>query len=292
MAPLLTFEIQKAICRSTLPADLRHLLMVMALLADGRTGIGTASQATIAGCMGCTDRHVRSLLARLSATEGSPVTLDRRRRGVSRGRLSDEYRLVLSAPEQEQCSASAEGAQQEQHSGSDHDPNRNSVPVREKAEPEQHDSRTGSPRHPKRNVRSDDQLSDQLSINSSAAKRRGKPLKDPSPGVHELKLHYVAEFERTRNAKPNFGKAWSRAMKAFGDMLLAHKLDGAKQIITTALGDQWVRRINPWELRDDANKYIGKQPVRGRQIAVQRGADEAVANTWGKDGAARLLDGS
>jgi hypothetical protein len=92
---LFTFRVQRAVCNSTLPAEMRHLLLTMAALARGADGVGLSGQQTIARAMGVTDRTVRRLLAELPAD--SPILVDRRPRfdRHGRGRTSDEYRLVI-----------------------------------------------------------------------------------------------------------------------------------------------------------------------------------------------------
>ena len=298
----LVFQLQKAICSSpvgdgpgALNRETRHLLMVMALLADGRTGVGTSSQETIAHAMGCSARHIRGLLAAYTARTDTPIILSRRRRGAALGRTSDEYTLSLRPSQPAQCSASASSSQPEQHSSSDTVPNRNLVPLRLTPEPERHDSRSGTPRQPKRNSSSGGHLSDQLSDQrSSAPRRKDAPVVVPVAGAHELKLHYIAEFKRTRAIEPQFGKRWSRAMKAFGELVTTHGLDTSKQIVTRALGDQqYTRRINPWELADDAMKHLGPRPAPFNARPVQKGVrSEAEAQNWGSDRARRLLGGS
>lgn len=268
--------------------------MVMALLADWRTGVGTASQATIASRVGCTDRHVRQLLSDLAERKDSPVMVTRRRRGAATGRTSDQYTLSFTQPEPGADSATPPEA--EQRAGSDPEPNRNGVPVGEpfklETQPEHHDSPTGTPRHPKRNVRSDNQISSDLDqISSSAprkvsrAKKQSEPRaeKPPVEGAHELKLFYVDGFKRTRGEQPEFGKAWGRAMKAFGDLVTTHGLERAKRIVGAALDTQFGSKT-PWAIRDNAVNYQGGQAPRGRAPAPQRSPDEARSQSWGKDG--------
>jgi len=113
------------------------------------------------------------------------------------------------------------------------------------------------------------------------APRKHSP--EPSSDSHELKLHYVAEFKRHRGGEePDFGKGWSRAMKAFGELAGTHGKTKAKVIVSNAMADAFTRRINPWELVDDANKHLGRPPQPGPRQAVQRGVvDESEAQRWG-----------
>ncbi len=105
---------------------------------------------------------------------------------------------------------------------------------------------------------------------------KAKPESQPVAGAHELKVAYVEAFEATRGTTPEFGKRWSRAMKAFGELVQTHGLDSAKAICSAALKNQYCQRINPWELAEDANKHLGKRmaPAQSRH-AVQTGLHES-----------------
>jgi len=129
---------------------------------------------------------------------------------------------------------------------------------------------------------------------TSASRRRTTPVDIPVSGAHELKVHYVAEFKRTRNAEPQFGKRWSRAMKSFGELVTNHGLEDAKRRVTRALSDEWVRRINPWELAEDGNKFVGPQPTRAKVGPPRQmgGRSEEVVQSYGADGRQKILDRS
>jgi len=104
-----------------------------------------------------------------------------------------------------------------------------------------------------------------------------KPKADPEPEsheTHELKLHYVSEFERTRRAKAEFGRRWSRAMKSFCELHEVHGIELAKSIITAALSDSFARRVTPWELVEDACKWIGERPKSGPKFTPPQPNDE------------------
>lgn len=92
--------VQRAVCdpSCTLPPGLRHLIMVLAVLADRRTGRGLASQATIGAALGVSERSARRLLAELGRRCDSPVLVSRRprMRRDGRGRTSDAYQLSLA----------------------------------------------------------------------------------------------------------------------------------------------------------------------------------------------------
>lgn len=249
--------------------------MVMALMADAKTARGFQSQTTLASAMGCSVRHVGDLVRGLEANTDAPVGVRRTRRGSATGRSSDQYELFFRQPAQ--------------HADSDSQPEQAPCADSEAVQPAQHaDSPpepTGTPEQPNRQITTPEtahSADDQLSISSlstitsvPAEQKRGKarskaPPKDPVPGAHDLKLHYVAEFKRTRDAEPNFGKGWGRAVKAFGELVATHGLERSKGIVTQALSDQYTRRINPWELVDDANKHIAPGGKRGG-AQVQRG---------------------
>jgi hypothetical protein len=302
---LLCIRIQQAVCKSSLDRDERHLLMVMAVLADWHTGVGTASQKTIADAMGCTDRYVRLLLSKLSKREDSPVMVTRRRRSSATGRTSDQYTLQFTQPESMAtpsgtCVPEPSGTCVPEPSGTCvPEPSGTCVPDAEPLkllpQPEIHDTPTGNPRHPNRNVRSDDQISSDLSQISSSVPRKvsrakkseSKPSeKQPVEGANDLKLHYVAEFKRARADEPAFGKAWGRAVKAFGDMVTTHGLERAKRIVTGALDSPFGSKT-PWAIRDNAVNYQGTAPVaaRGRAPEPQRSHDQERTKSWGKSGA-------
>lgn len=105
-----------------------------------------------------------------------------------------------------------------------------------------------------------------------AKKAPAKPKAQPTPvpGAHDLKVHYVETFEKHRGAKPEFGKRWSRAVKAFGELVTTHGLDKSKTIVSRALSDSFARRIEPWNLVDDAVRWLGAQPQNANKHTVQR----------------------
>lgn len=288
-APTFTLQLQHAVCSSDLDSDTRHLVMVMALKADWKTGVGSASQTTIADAMGCSVRHVGGLIRDLEASATSAVGVRRTRRSSATGRSSDQYELFIREPGPNAAPGGA--SQPAQRAESNTQPNRHSVPIDRGGQPAQRagtpQDSTGKSRHPNRHAvptqpaqRADDQdLFQDLDQDLPAprAKRvKAAPTKDPAPGAHELKLHYVAEFERLRQVKPEFGPRWARAMKAFGELAKAHGLEGAKGLVSRALADKFTRRIQPWELVDDANKHLGPAPRSGP--VVQRGGTVRESN--------------
>lgn len=95
--------------------------------------------------------------------------------------------------------------------------------------------------------------------------RKAKPTTPTHPGTDALKLHYVAELKRTRQADAVF-QTWSRAMRAFSDLIELVGKEKAEAVITTALADPYTKRIQPWELLADANKHMGTPPrTNGRR---------------------------
>lgn len=97
LKPSYTLQIQKAVCESDLPSHLRHLIMVMAVLANYRTGGGWYSQSAIARALGVDARTVRRRLAELAEKHpDSPVTIQSSPRySQGGGRSSNQWRLVL-----------------------------------------------------------------------------------------------------------------------------------------------------------------------------------------------------
>lgn len=76
-------------------------------------------------------------------------------------------------------------------------------------------------------------------------------------------------------------------MKAFGELVTTHGLDGAKTIVSRALADEYARRIEPWALVDDAVRWLGKRPLSAGkgQLAIQRHGEQlrinSDADSWG-----------
>lgn len=250
----------------TLRLEVRYLLTCLAQAAAGRTGVGLAGQARIAGMMGVTDRAVRKLFTELeqAVQDGtSPVRVVRRKRFLSdrRGRTSDEYEIqLINRNGGSACSDASTGT---------------AVPDAPAVQPERNERSTGTGRSFNRNSGSGDQRRDQIRDQRSTSAPRSRKREKPPPveGSHDLKLHYVAEYERRRGVKPEFGKQWSLAMKALGELVTAHGLDAAKGIVTRAFADDWVatNRCQPWEIARDANKWRGRQPNANGKVGVQQG---------------------
>lgn len=123
-------------------------------------------------------------------------------------------------------------------------------------------------------------------------KRKTAPEKVPVVGAHELKLHYLSEFQKHRTAEAKFTPAqWSRAMKALGELVTAHGLEESKRIVSTALQQlptpTFTPKVNPWDIVANANNHKATMVATGRSRhargpAQQTGVDvfagiEAVA---------------
>jgi hypothetical protein len=87
----------------------------------------------------------------------------------------------------------------------------------------------------------------------------------PAPqGGHELKLHFVSEFQRLRGAEFKIPKnQWGRAMGALATLADTYTVTGAKDIVTKALASPWCNRVAPWEIVSDASRYLGEKPSAG-----------------------------
>lgn len=145
----LTFRIQEALLGSDLPKDFRHLLHVMACVANSQTGVGWHSQASLAAFTGCSERHVRAMMTALSAADSTPVRVERRARfrRDGRGRTSDEWQLVLTHDQPAHHAAKTKGT------------NRHTMPPETHDQPARHaggsDGLTGTPRTTNRHATTD-----------------------------------------------------------------------------------------------------------------------------------------
>jgi hypothetical protein len=282
----LTLRIQWAIAKSDVPREIRHLILTMAMTATSTTGKGLSSQATIGKLMGCDARTVRRYEAELESLPDSPVAIERTRRGGKggKGRLPDEWTLVLKRT----TVSVSDGIPSGQLCPIETSRSGQGDPVGLVAEADKRKSRSGQ----KPTAEADtgvllstyDLRSKDLRSNSAPRKPRKRVTDSPPvPGVHELKIHYVEQLELHRKVKAEFGDAWSRAMKAFGKLVTRHGLEPAKLLVTNAMkaDPQYNRRINPWELVDDALKWIGPQPkANAKKPDVQRGGYDP---GWGKN---------
>ncbi len=115
----------------------------------------------------------------------------------------------------------------------------------------------------------------------SAKRKSSKEAKaPPHPHANELKVFYLAEFERLRGTTPGFSpKDWGRAMKSFGELADKVQVDRAKNVITNALASAFAHRVQPWDLSRDCNNYLGaKQTTPNRGPYRQSGAEFVTTN--------------
>ncbi len=287
-----------AICESTLPADLRHLLIVMAYKADNDTGRGITGQDTLGRLVGCGTREVRRKLDRLEALSDAPVRVVRRYRSRSdgRGRTSDEYQLELT---NRTCT-----------SASTVPPTGRPRPLERSDlgddQPDVHDTPTGRPRpdQPDAHVLGSTQGSTQKDLRSSfvapkgttrssadsskrgSEKRRAKaskpktkpqqPKPDRTPEQQQahavVTAHYFAEFDRLRGTKPiGWGAKEGKAVHTLLEKL-KYNTDDATRIITNGL-TSWAQ-ATIMDIAGNPSRYTtAPAKTRGRGPAVQPGDD-------------------
>lgn len=253
-------RVAHAVVEGQYAPEVRHMLLTLAYLANAKTGSAWYSQASIAKAMGITERAVRRREAALEAA-GGPIRIVRHRVGP---RPSD-WRLELT---EDRTYTSA----QDRTAASGQTNKRPDVEGKKTG-------RTGSnDRTPAsadlRRIDVDDRRSTPAPVpdadgfvlsppTKQAARRTRKATSDAAPTTVTtgLKEHYLAEYERIRGVAPVFQK-WSRAMKAFREMGDLVGLEEGKAIYTRALTDEFTKRIQPWEILDDAGKHRGTRPTR------------------------------
>lgn len=266
----LTLRMQYAAMRSTLPKEARHLVHVLSVLANSETGEGWHGQETIARLMGCSDRHVRTLLAVLEAPNGSGIRIQRRARfhHDGRGRTSDFWKLVSDADLPEEIDTTNRNTVPPEHcsTGTPRRTNRNAVPDQPEHGSGDLRSDLRSERRSRKKPRSETTAS-VAPLTPEAPK--GKPRKQKSepaqPGVHELKLHYVAEHERLRGRTPVHPPSeWQAFMAAFASMLNLGTLEAAKRVITHGLPSDFYQR--PTSMLKSYNALLDGTPGSGRKV--------------------------
>lgn len=286
------------------PAELRHLLLTLCVLCNHETRRGIYGQRTIAKAMGRGDddngaRTVRRLLDRLEKHPTSPIKVHRRfrMRADGKGRTSDEWTLELTAPTGHQSPIDSND-QPDTSVLLDPQPSGHQSPLGDGTGPsDQPDTKRRPTGHERQNqpdtrVRGSACVDQHLYQHVFTASADASPVKEPTPsnpkvktpkpskapkaqqtqpqppGTHELKLHFVAEFERVKGETPQFGKQWSRAMKAFGELVTTHGLERAKLIVGRGIADNF-RKPLPWRIAQDSVMYQGEQ-VKG--FASRKGA--------------------
>lgn len=268
--------VQRAVCAAgcKLPRELRHFVMVLAVLANRRTGVGLAGQDRIAEALGVTSkRTVQRLFADLEAHPASPVRVARkpRMRRSGRGRSSDSYQLELVVDQGDSRVALVETDQGDSRvakvattKATESDDQGDSHGTT-KATPVSRDTLCD----PRSDPRSTDPGSTSASPSSAA----------PAP-AHELKLHYVAEMKRLRGIDVVF-KSWARAMKAFAELATLVGTATGRQVISNALANDFAQRVQPWELLEDVNKHRRPPTRSGRRGSLQ---PETLSDDWTKHG--------
>ncbi len=237
--------------RSSLPKEARHLVHVLSVLADSETGEGWHGQATIARLMGCTDRHVRALLALLERDNPSEVRLERRARfnSAGRGRTSDSWalRLQLDQPEQDDMT------------------NWNTVPPEPRS--------AGTPSTTNRNATTDQPEPCSGDLRSDLRSDRLRVADARAPAALELvpspKTKQAARRVRAKAPKPEHPDH-GRVVRAYFDGFKA-KHDGTDPAFTAADGKAVNRLL-------DALKGNSDEAIRriGNAFASWRGASVSI----------------
>jgi len=258
-------------------SDLRAVekLVMLALLEHWSPTTDTfPSCSRLAEFTGLSDRAVRASLGGLE--RAGFIGVSRRSGAVNRYDLSPAFREVeTKAP----CAAVVQ-AEPRNHVPRSKALPRHHVPMSTpaphaavEAEP-RHDvphtpaPRAAAPRHdvpPKRSIE-EIQLSDPLSSGNPTTK---------------LKEFYVEVFKQRKGVEPSWAsKDHAKVGKAFKDLIdvLGSDLTKAKQVVRTALLDEWNSRFQPHEILHDRNKWLGEQPraktpgtVSTRAVLPQRG---------------------
>lgn len=273
-----------AICDSTLPPDLRHLLMVMAYKADNDTGRGLTGQARLAEAMGLAAktpkdaaREIRRKLDRLEALPDAPVRVVRRKRGNPDGkRTSDEYTLELVKGTPTSSSEGGPGGRGRPLDETDILTAQGDVGAT-------HGGR-GRPHLGDVGVRGSTQGSTQMYLRSISVAPEGAtaPARPPRKSTakaerytpeqklahQQLTEHYFAEFERQRGCKPvGWGAKEGRAVHELLGKL-RYDVEAAKRIVTTGLAS-W-QKATIMSIAGDPSACVGAAP---REQQGQRAGD-------------------
>lgn len=314
---MIGIEAQRAVCATercdgrvvslcALSPELRHLIMVLAVLANRETGRGTSGQQQIGAAMGVSERTVRRLLAELSARLDSPVRVERRQRRRADGyRTSDAYQLVLVSPvtDDRRGAASHRTLAAGDSPVTDDRSSAGSHRSREATSPVTGGTPHRSPASaldPRSDPRSDPRRSSprETAASTSPKRRRpSKPEREADPRLLPLRDFYVARYQAAnQGAAPAFSRAtWGRAMRAFAELLDAAKSDERARLCierTFSSPDAFTRRrCQPWEIATDANKLLADTPRKG-QPWVQRGGGERDLDAAVRRGAERFGGGT
>jgi hypothetical protein len=261
LSKLLGLKVQEAAMNSDLPSDVRHLIHVMAVSGNGETCVGWLSQASLARLMGCSERHVRSLLVAPESPESTPVRVERRARfrPEGRGRTSDEWKLVLVE------STNRHTVPPERRSaGTPRTTNRH-------ATHDQPAQRAGDPRSDPRSTcaRRSATHSQQASLGLNEPQESAKP-QEPS-GYARATQAYFQSFEAARSKKPTFGEIQGKAIKKLIASL------GADETIALiarvyAPGSWWRDKATICSIAADPDKCDNRAQAPRSGRPVQQGA--------------------
>lgn len=295
---MIGIEAQQAVCAvdCRLAPELRHLIMVLAVLADRRTGEGISGQDRIAAAMGVSPRTVRRLLAELTDADSPVIVLRKARmRKSGRGRTSDNYALAVQPDAGDRLVGSDQPATDghveapDQAAAGDrkvsHDqPVTAARPTghAEHDQPATGDRASYPSRDPSRDPRRSSPRGAAASIGSpkrAARARAGGPQRETDPRVLPLRDYYVERYRAAnQGAEPALSRqSWGRAMRAFAELLDAAKSEERARLCierTFASADAFTRRrCQPWEIAADANKLLAERPATAKTW-VQRGGGD------------------
>jgi hypothetical protein len=197
--PPYTLRVMHAVAASSLPSNLRHFLLTLALLADSESGSAYYGQESIGRAMGCSERQVRTYFGELDARAvagTTPVRITRKRRGRpdGKGRSSDEWTLVLASMAAETSSGSGlpvGDADDADSTGTTLPVGSEPPPAEHEAQPEACDSSSGSLEHLNRKPTSGDRRSD----------RRSDRQADQSRPLHSAASLGLMAFDGVKEAR-------------------------------------------------------------------------------------------
>ncbi len=93
----------------------------------------------------------------------------------------------------------------------------------------------------------------------------------------QLQAHYKETFKQRKGVEPSWGpKDYGRINKYFKELIeaLGGDLSKAKQVVRTALLDEWNSRIKPHEIFTDRDKWLGEAPRKKNQLNVRHTAPQ------------------
>jgi hypothetical protein len=265
----LTLRIQYAAMRSSLPKEVRHLVHAMAVLANSETGEGWHGQQTIARLVGCSDRHVRNMLAFLDSDENeSGIRVDRRARfhQDGRGRTSDFWRLV-SADLPEQVDTTNRNAVPPEH-GSTGTPRR----TNRKSTTDQPEPCSGDLRSDRRSERRSKDRAVARDVRRRPVDGSKKPKPEGQSSEHkQVTEHYFERYEAEHGEKPIFdsveGKAVNALLKKVGSA------EKANDFIDRAFESFRRKTVTIQQIAKDPSAFHADAPKRG-QRPVQAATSE------------------